>query len=139
MPVTNDRQSTEAEMVGRGVSPGVSTIAGANAGEAAAGSGGGNAGSETTGLGAGCAGENTISDGGLERAEVKAPTKGEKGGATGMVNVSRCTISGMDSEATNTTVQAVMCACGLRTRSSVKPSQTTPPSARHRSADSTSS
>src|SRR5712672_45443 len=135
MHVTKDRQSKNTDRFGRGDARGGSTIAGTNAGGAAVASAGG----ETTELGAGRAGGETTSAGGLDSAAVSATTAGDDGGTTGIVNVSRCTRSGIASEAINTTVHAVMCACGLRTLSNLKPSQTTPPSARDRSADSTSS
>src|SRR5215831_17233313 len=136
MPVMNDRQSKETDGLGRGEACGGSMIAGNSPGGAPVDSAGGNAGGETTVLGAG-AGDETTS-GGLDSADVSAPTAGDDGGKTGMVSVRRWIRSGIASEPINTTVHAVMCACGFRTLSNAKASQTMPPSARDRSADSTS-
>src|SRR6266550_2043486 len=133
MPVTKDRQSKDTDCFGRGDACGGSTTAGTNAGGAAVASAGGNARGETTELRAGRAGDETTSAGELDSADVSATTAGDDGGTTGMVSVSRCTRSGIASEAINTPVHAVMCACGLRTLSNAKPSQTMPPSARDRS------
>src|SRR5262245_66652615 len=134
MPVTNDRQSKETDRFGCGEACGGSMIAGNSAGGASVDSAGGNAVGGTTEPGAG-AGDETTS-GGLDSADVSAATAGDDGGEAGRVSVSRCMRSGIASEPINTTVHAVMCACGFRTLSNAKPSQTMPPSARDRSADS---
>src|SRR5215467_8261162 len=139
MPVIRLHQSMETSIGSRPDLRGGSTIPGSNArGDEIAGDAAGADGGDATELGGGGPGTETASDSGLESVDMAWAT-GEDGGAAGMVTVSRCISNGIASEATSTTVHAVICACGLRTRSSVKPSQTTPPSASDRSADSTSS
>src|SRR5262245_50169819 len=132
MPVAKDRQSTDTDRIGRGEACEGTAIAGSNAGGAALASAGGNAGDERPEVAAGCIGDDMGSADGVHNAEVSTLTMGDDGGATGMVSVSRCARSGIASDAISTTVHAVMCACGLRTRSSVKPSHTTAPSASDR-------
>src|SRR6266702_4244239 len=61
------------------------------------------------------------------------------GGPAGIVTITRCISAGIASEAISTNVHAVICACGFRTRRSVKPSHTLAPSASVRRADSRSS
>ena len=89
--------------------------------------------------------------GACESPAVGAPSTGEArgipkistsragGAADGRVSTTHCIISGIDSEATSTTVHAVICTRGSRIRSSFKPNQTMPPSTSDRSAASNSS
>src|SRR5262245_29163170 len=118
MPVAKDRQSMDTDRVGRGEGCGGTTIAGPTAGGGAVASAGGNVGDEREEVAAGFPGDETGCSGGLDNAEVSASIRGDDGGAAGMVSVSRCATNGIASDAINTTVHAVMCACGLRTRSS---------------------
>src|SRR6266702_1031598 len=57
-------------------------------------------------------------------------------GSRSMVSVGQCITNGIASDASSTTIHAVMWTCGLRTRNRFRPNQTTPPSTKERSAAS---
>src|SRR6266436_7955502 len=109
MTVAEARQSKLGQPVlGRSTETGVTWCGGGTTAGLAAGA-------VASGPCTGSAGTPVASKGGLESADMDSITR--KGGAgAGTVMVRRCIRNGIDSEATSTTVHAVIWVCGFRTR-----------------------
>ena len=73
---------------------------------------------------------------GLHGAATGFPAPSTGKASSVMVTVVQCISSGIDSDATSTMTQDVICTCGFRTRRRFKPIHTTLPRSKERSADS---